>query len=81
MPQAQVRYVEGVGGASEQLAVTVRLPSGQVLELDGGSSPSTQTIDVEVGGSEGWWAGPQGRGCTCVRAQPLEGPRADAVLP
>lgn len=76
MPQAQVRYVQGAGGGSEQLAVSVRLPGGQVLELDGGSSPSTQTIDVEVGG-----AGRQGRGCACVCAQPLEGPWADTVLP
>lgn len=44
--QAQVQYVEGDSGA-EQLAVAVRLPNGQVINLDGGSTAAGQTIDVE----------------------------------
>lgn len=44
--QAQVQYVEG-GSAAEELKVAVRLPSGEVVHLDGGSSPAAQTIDVE----------------------------------
>lgn len=57
--QAQVRYVEDAsGGGGSAFSVAVLLPNGQTVELDGSSSsPSTQTIDVEVG-----WVG------VCVRA-------------
>ncbi|PSC71395.1 hypothetical protein C2E20_5367 [Micractinium conductrix] len=44
--QAQVQFAEGEG-ASGGLTVAVRLPNGEVVQLDGGSSPSAQTIDVE----------------------------------
>lgn len=47
--QAQVQYVEGGGGpAAEQLRVSVRLPSGRVLDLDAGGVPGAgQVIDVD----------------------------------
>ena len=44
--QAQVQYVEG-GSAAEQLTIAVRLPNGQVINLDGGSTAAGKTIDVE----------------------------------
>jgi hypothetical protein len=44
--QAQVQYTEG-DATTQQLAITVRLPSGEVVQLDGGSSAASQTIDVE----------------------------------
>jgi len=44
--QAQVQYVEG-GSSAEQLTVSVRLPNGQVINLDGGSMAAGKTIDVE----------------------------------
>jgi hypothetical protein len=50
--QAQVQWVEGAGaGGDEQLTVSVRLPSGEVVRLDrgggGGSGGRSGTIDVE----------------------------------
>lgn len=44
--QAQVRWVEGGDRAEEQLSVSVRLPGGEVLQLDGGAHTG-MTIDVE----------------------------------
>lgn len=46
--QAQVQYVEG-DRAGQELSISVRLPNGEVLDLDGGSSlgAAGQTIDVE----------------------------------
>jgi hypothetical protein len=44
--QAQVQYVEG-GSAQQQLGIVVQLPSGEVVELDGGSGPAGQVIDVD----------------------------------
>ncbi|EFN54338.1 hypothetical protein CHLNCDRAFT_135584 [Chlorella variabilis] len=43
--QAQVQYVEG-DTTADQLSIAVRLPSGEVVQLDGGSSPGGQIIDV-----------------------------------
>ncbi|GAB4821872.1 hypothetical protein N2152v2_008918 [Parachlorella kessleri] len=55
--QAEVRWVENADAAGEQLSVTVRLPSGEVVRVDGGgrggssrsssSSSKGNTIDVE----------------------------------
>lgn len=45
--QAQVRAVEAAGSGRPQLSVSVRLPNGQTVDLDGSSSPAAQTIDVE----------------------------------
>lgn len=44
--QAQVKYVEG-DAATQELNVSVRLPSGEVVRLDGASAAAGQTIDVE----------------------------------
>lgn len=44
--QAQVQYVEG-DAATQELNVSVRLPSGEVVRLDGASAAAGQTIDVE----------------------------------
>lgn len=44
--QAQVQYQEG-DGAADELTVVVRMPNGEVVKLDGASSPAAQTIDVE----------------------------------
>lgn len=41
-----MQYVEG-GSAAEQLTIAVRLPNGQVINLDGGSTAAGKTIDVE----------------------------------
>lgn len=44
-----MQFVEGGGGsAAEQLRVSVRLPSGRVLDLDGSSVRGAgQVIDVD----------------------------------
>lgn len=44
--QAQVQYVEG-GSAAEQLTIAVRLPNGQVINLDGSSMAAGKVVDVE----------------------------------
>ena len=44
--QAQVQFVEG-GAATQELNVSVRLPNGEVVRLDGASAAAGQTIDVE----------------------------------
>ncbi|KAL4458532.1 hypothetical protein ABPG75_013397 [Micractinium tetrahymenae] len=44
--QAQVQYVEG-GAATQELNVSVRLPNGELVRLDGASTAAGQTIDVE----------------------------------
>lgn len=46
-PQAQVQYVEGGNSGGDQLTVSVRLPNGQVINLDGSSMAAGKTIDVE----------------------------------
>ncbi|PRW59807.1 hypothetical protein C2E21_1565 [Chlorella sorokiniana] len=45
--QAQVQYVEGGSSGTDQLTVSVRLPNGQVINLDGSSMAAGKTIDVE----------------------------------
>ena len=51
--QAEVRWVENADAAGEQLSVSVRLPNGEVVRVDGGgrgsksSSSKGGTIDVE----------------------------------
>lgn len=47
MAQAQVQYVEGGNSGGDQLTVSVRLPNGQVINLDGSSMAAGKTIDVE----------------------------------
>lgn len=45
-----MQYVEGDGAGAEQLRVSVRLPNGQVMDLDSsaaGGGAGGQTIDVE----------------------------------
>ncbi len=44
--QAQVQYVEG-DAAKQELNVSVQLPNGEVVRLDGASAAAGQTIDVE----------------------------------
>jgi hypothetical protein len=42
-----VQYVEGGSSGTDQLTVSVRLPNGQVINLDGSSMAAGKTIDVE----------------------------------
>lgn len=41
-----MQFVEG-GAATQELNVSVRLPNGEVVRLDGASAAAGQTIDVE----------------------------------
>ena len=43
-----MQYVEGDDAGADQLRVSVRLPSGRVLDLDGAGVPGAgQVIDVD----------------------------------